>query len=148
MITQIHHVAILTSDITTAIRHYVELIGCAAQEPTTVEKPGVRWRTVLLPLGNGSTSLQLIEPHEGPGMKQLRDGGEGTLFEIGFQCNNIEAFHDHLDERKIQPSDLAGRPLDCRYIESKFGNRYFIVSGDQSRGTRLEFVQICKSQRS
>jgi len=142
MIRQIHHVAILTSDIETAIQHYVKVMGCQAKEPTTVERPGVRWRTVLLPIGNGSTSLQLIEPHEGPGVRELQDGGEGTLFEIGLQCESIEAFHDHLDHLSIEPGDLRGQPLDSRYLESKFGNCYFIIPKDQSRGTRLEIVQI------
>ena len=146
MISQIHHVAILTADIDAAIRHYVDLLGCEAKEPATVEKPGVHWRTVLLPVGtNGGTALQLIEPHEGPGVDELARGGEGTLFEIGFRCEDIEAFHDHLEERGIDASDLREEPIEEGYLESKYGNRYFIVPRSQSRGTRVEVVQFCQS---
>ena len=143
MISQIHHVAILTSNIEKAIRHYVDLLGCEEKEAVTVEKPGVHWRTVMLPMGNGTTSLQLIEPIEGPGVEELQRGGEGTLFEIGFQCEDIEAFHGHLGKRSIQPGDLREEAIDEKYMTSKFGNRYFIVPRDKSQGTRLEFVQIC-----
>ena len=41
MINQIHHVAILTSDINAAIDHYVELLGCERKEAIDVEKPGL-----------------------------------------------------------------------------------------------------------
>ena len=69
MIRQIHHVAILTNDIDAAINHYVDLIGCEKAGPIDVEKPGLRWRSVLLPIGNGTTALQLIQPLEGPGVE-------------------------------------------------------------------------------
>ena len=144
MINQIHHVAILTTDIEAAIDHYVDLLGCARQEPIDVSKPGLRWRSVLLPLGNGTTALQLIEPLEGPGLEQLRRCGEGTLFEIGFDCDDIETFGDHLAARDITPSDLTEIPLDDKYLESKYGNRYYIVPPGDSRATRLEFVQFVK----
>ena len=143
MIRQIHHVAILTFDIEASIRHYVELLGCAEKEPALVEKPGMRWRTVLLPLGNGATNLQLIEPSEGPGLDELRQGGEGTLFEIGFQCEDAEQFANELREKSIKPSDLKEEPIVSPYLTSKFGNRYFIIPEEKSRGTRLEVVQIC-----
>jgi len=143
MISQIHHVAILTSDIDKAIEHYADLLGCERKEPATVEKPGVHWRTVMLPLGDGTTALQLIEPHEGPGVAELEKGGEGALFEIGFRCDDIEAFNGHLAARETSPGDLREEPLDEPYLTSAFGNRYFIVPRDRSRGTRLEFVQFC-----
>ncbi len=142
MIKRLHHVAILTSDIDQAIRHYVDLLGCTEKEPATVEKPGVRWRTVLLPIGDGDTCIQLIEPHEGPGVEELQRGGEGTLFEIGFRCEDIDGFHDHLVDRDIQPGDLREQALSERSLTSKFGNRYFIVPREKSRGTRLEVVQF------
>lgn len=143
MIKQVHHVAILTKDIEQAIRHYVDLLGCEEKEPATVEKPGLHWRTVLLPVGNGTTAIQLIEPHEGPGVEELRRGGEGALFEIGFHCEDVETFGDHLGKREIPPSDLLEEPLQEPYLTSKFGNRYYIVPRKRSRGTRLEFVQFC-----
>ena len=144
MIQQIHHIAILTEDMDTAIQHYVDLLGCEMAEPIDVEKPGVHWRTVLLPIGNGTTALQLIQPLEGPGVEELERGGEGTLFEIGFACEDAEAFGQHLQKREIKPSNLAEEPLQEKYLQSKYGNRFFIVPREKSRGTRLEFVQFCR----
>jgi catechol 2,3-dioxygenase-like lactoylglutathione lyase family enzyme len=143
MIQQIHHVAILTKDIDAAIKHYVDLLGCEMADPIDVEKPGVRWRTVLLSIGNGTTALQLIQPLEGPGVEELERGGEGTLFEIGFACEDAEAFGQHLKGRAIDPSGLKEESLEENYLQSKYGNRFFIVPREKSRGTRLEFVQFC-----
>ena len=143
MIDQIHHVAILTEDIESAIQHYVDVLGCEPKEPIDVEKPGLRWRSVLLPIGNGTTALQLIQPLEGPGVDQLRQGGEGTLFEIGFACADAVAFGEHLREREIDPSDLTENPLQEQFLQSKYGNRFYIVPPMKSRGTRLEFVEFC-----
>ncbi len=143
MIRRIHHVAILTRDIDAAIKHYVDLIGCETAEPIDVDKPGMRWRSVLLPIGNGTTALQLIQPLEGPGVEALEQGGEGTVFEIGFACEDVEAFGQHLALRGIEPADLAGQPLADKYMKSKYGNRVFIISREDSRGTRLEIVQFC-----
>jgi len=144
MINQIHHVAILTKDIEASIRHYVDLLGCKLADPIDVEKPGLRWRSVLLPIGNGTTALQLIEPLEGPGVDELKNGGEGTLFEIGFNCADAENFALHLGERNITPTDLNEDAMDQTYMVSKYGNRFYIVPRDKSRGTRLEFVQFSK----
>jgi catechol 2,3-dioxygenase-like lactoylglutathione lyase family enzyme len=142
MIQQIHHVAILTQDIDTSIKHYVDLLGCEKAEPMDVIKPGLRWRSVLLPIGNGTTALQLIQPLEGPGVEELARSGEGTLFEIGFACEDAEAFGEHLQERAVKPADLTEQALEEKYLQSKYGNRFFIVPRKKSRGTRLEFVQF------
>lgn len=143
MITGIQHVAILTHDIEQAIDRFCDLIGCERKDPAQVDKPGVRLRTVMLPLNPGSkTFLQLIEPQEGPGVEELRKGGEGAIFEIGFETDDIEQFNEHLGQRDITPTDLAGGALPGKFITSKFGNRYFIVQPDDTEGTRLEFVQV------
>jgi catechol 2,3-dioxygenase-like lactoylglutathione lyase family enzyme len=144
MINQIHHVAILTKDIDASIRHYVDLLGCESADPIEVRKPGLRWRSVLLPIGNGTTALQLIEPLEGPGVEEIENGGEGTLFEIGFNCADAETFAHHLNKHDITPSDLNENPIEGTHLTSKYGNRFYIVPRDKSRGTRLEFVQFSK----
>ena len=142
MIRQIHHVAILTSDIEAAIGHYVDLIGCQRRDPVDIQKHGLKWRSVLLPIGNQTTALQLIQPLEGPGVEELNARGEGALFEVGFVCEDADAFVENLRARVVAPSDLAEAAIDTNYIISKYGNRYFIVPRQKSRGTRLEFIQF------
>lgn len=143
MITNLHHVAILTSNIEDAVQFYTNLLGCQSPRIAEVDRPGVKLKSAMLPIGpTGDTYLQLIEPSEGPGVAELERGGEGTLFEVGFQVDEIEATHDQMDAREISPQGLAGDSIEGKYIESKFGNRYFFLPKDKTRGTRLEFVQV------
>ena len=145
MIKQLHHVAILTSNIEEAIQYYCKLLGCQARDPVEVDKGGARLRTVMLPLGpSGTTFLQLIEPEQGPGVEELKRTGEGVIFEIGFQTEDIESFHSHLATMGIEASDLCENPIQKKYLESKYGNRYFVLPRSMARGSRLEIVQICK----
>ena len=146
MLTHIQHVAVLTSNMEEAMAYYVELLEIdRPPEVIDVDRPGVTLRTVMLPVGtDGRTFVQIIEPCEGPGVEELARGGEGALFEIGFEVDDIEAFADRMQTRGIQPSDLAERPIEQKYMESKYGNRYFILPGEKCRGTRTEVVQVCK----
>lgn len=143
MITNLHHVAILTSNIEDAIEYYTNLLGGQTPRIAEVDRPGLKLKSAMLPIGSsGDTYLQLIEPLEGPGVAELEHGGEGTLFEVGFQVEDIEAFHGQMDARNIRPQGLAGDSITGKYVESKFGNRYFFLPKEKTRGTRLEFVQV------
>lgn len=143
MITNLHHVAILTSNIEDAIQFYTNLLGCQSPRIAEVDRPGVKLKSAMLPIGpTGDTYLQLIEPSEGPGVAELERGGEGTLFEVGFQVDDLADLHDQMDAREIRPQGLAGDSIGGKFIESKFGNRYFFLPKDKTRGTRLEFVQV------
>ena len=143
MITNLHHVAILTSNIDEAIEYYTNLLGGQTPRIAEVDRPGIKLKSVMLPIGpSGETYLQLIEPSEGPGVAELERGGEGTLFEVGFQVDDIEAFHDQMDARNIRPQGIAGDSIKSKYVESKFGSRYFFLPKEKTRGTRSEFVQV------
>ena len=143
MITNLHHVAILTSNIEDAVQFYTNLLGGQSPRIAEVDRPGVKLKSAMLPIGpTGDTYLQLIEPSEGPGVAELERGGEGTLFEVGFQVDDLADLHDQMDAREIRPQDLAGDSIEDKFIESKFGNRYFFLPKDITRGTRLEFVQV------
>ena len=148
MITNLHHVAILTANLEKAIEFYMELLGChQAPKIAEVDKPGGKLRSAMLPIGpRGSTFLQILEPEVGPGVKELAEGGEGTLFEMAFQTDDIEGFADRMRSRGVMPSDIAEQPIHEKYIQSKFGNRYFILPGRQLRSTRIEIVQIMKAE--
>ena len=143
MITNLHHCCILTSNMSDAIEYYAELLGCEAPRVAHVDRPGVRLKSAMLPLGPaGETYLQILEPSEGPGAEALARGGEGTIREIGFQVDDIEELHDRLVAKGIKPVDLEGRPISGKYIVSKYGNRYFLLPPDKTRGTQIEVVQV------
>ena len=148
MITNLHHVAILTSNLDEAITYYVDLLDCQEPKIAEVDKPGMKLRSAMLPIGpSGDTFLQIIEPELGPGVKELAQDGEGTLFEMAFQTDDIEDFADKMLDRGITPSNIAEQPIQEKYIQSKFGNRYFILPGKQLRGTRVEVVQMMALQK-
>ena len=147
MLTHIQHVAILTSDMEAAMAYYVDLLEIEnPPEIVDVEKPDVSLRTVMLPIGHdGRTFLQIIEPSKGTGVEELARGGEGTIFEVGFEVDDIEAFQGRMMSKNIEPCDLAGHTINDKYIKSKYGNRYFILPKNKMRGTRTEIVQVCKT---
>jgi hypothetical protein len=126
-----------------SLAYYEELLGCKAPRVAEVDRPGVILKSAMLPLGPaGETYLQILEPSEGPGVEELARGGEGTIREIGFQVDDIEELYDRLVAKGIHPVDLQGRAITGKYIQSTFGNRYFLLPRDKTRGTQIEVVQV------
>ena len=147
MISGLHHVAVLTADIDAAVAQYVALLGGQTPRQVLVDRPGVKLKSAMLPLGKtGATFLQIIQPIEGPGVEELQRGGEGALFEVGFKVEDIEDFNGTLRARGASPLDLAERPITQNFIPSKYGNRYSFVPRSITRGTRVEIVQVMREE--
>ena len=121
MISGLHHVAVLTADIDAAVAQYVALLGGQTPRQVLVDRPGVKLKSAMLPLGKtGATFLQIIQPIEGPGVEELQRGAS--------------------------PLDLAERPITQNFIPSKYGNRYSFVPRSITRGTRVEIVQVMREE--
>jgi catechol 2,3-dioxygenase-like lactoylglutathione lyase family enzyme len=147
VISGLHHVAILTADLDAAVVQFTALLGAEAPRFVLVDQPGVKLKSAMLPLGPAKTTfLQIIEPIEGPGVEELQRGGEGTLFEVGFEVENIEDFNRALRARNAGPLDLAERPIAENFIPSRYGNRYSFVPKSMTRGTRVEVVQVMRRE--
>ena len=143
MIIGLHHVAILTTDMEDTLDFFATLFGSEKPASVAIDKPGLKFRTVMLPIGAaGSTFLQIIEPQEGPGVEELERDGEGALFEIGYRVEDLEAFNERMIAEGIAPVDLQGNPIDGQYLVSSFGNRYSFLPKDKTKGARSEFVQV------
>jgi catechol 2,3-dioxygenase-like lactoylglutathione lyase family enzyme len=143
MISGLHHVAILTPNFEAAVAHFVDLLQVEAPRLVSVDQQGVKLNSAMLTIGKaGTTFLQIIQPIEGPGVEELKRGGEGTLFEVGFQVDDIEGFNSGLRASNSGPVDMVGRPIADNFIPSKFGNRYSFVPASITRGTRVEIVQV------
>ena len=115
MITNLHHVAILTCNMEEAINYYTELLGCDPPAIAKVDKPGMKLLSALIHIGpSGSTYMQLIEPSEGPGVEELASGGEGT-FESSVALMGLKRM-------------MAARSNKVVYLgdSSKFGNRALV----------------------
>jgi catechol 2,3-dioxygenase-like lactoylglutathione lyase family enzyme len=151
LILGIHHVAILTHDIEEALAHYCEFLGCDHPKIVDVYDPEqkVSLKTAMLKIGpTGNTALQIIQPIEGIGCGELEKGGEGTIFEIGYQIDDLEEFNNQMTSKGFGPVNIAEKPISGKFILSKFGNRYSLLPREATRGTRSEFVQIMKKNES
>jgi hypothetical protein len=142
-IKRIHHVGILTSDIVADIESFAQLLRNRPPRIVDVARPAVRLRSAMIPVGlDSGTHVQLIQPQEGPGVRDLLDHGSGVLYELGFEVEDIEAASSAARQAGEIPSDVIGHPIDGDYLISGSGNRYFYLHPTQSRGTRLEFLQV------
>ena len=131
----IHHVAILTRDIEAAIAHYVSVLHFVPGPIRSVERPGARFRTAMLPVSPGADAyVQLIEPSEGPGVAELAHGGEGALLEVGFQVEDMEEVSRQLGAAGRPAVDITGEELTTNYLTSSFGNRYVFFRREDMRG--------------
>ena len=143
MIQRLHHVGILTHDLDAMLAHYLDLLGVERPPISVVDRPDLRLRTTMIATGRvGITPfLQIIEPHLGPGVQELADGGEGTLFEIAFEVAGLEELTSELRDRGIHPEDFSGRPLDSPFATAASGNHYAYLPKGSTRGTRTELIE-------
>jgi hypothetical protein len=142
-ITRVHHVGILTSDIVAGVESFAQLLRNRPTRIVDVARPAVKLRSAMIPVGEDSgTYVQLIQPQEGPGVGDLADRGDGVLYEVGFEVEDIEAASAAAREAGEVPSDLAGNPIDGDYLTASSGNRYFYLQPTKARGTRMEFLQV------
>lgn len=145
MIKKLHHVAILTSNMEAALDFYTDFLNCERSKVISVDKEDMKFKTVLLPIGKeGQTCLQIIEPSKGPGVEELEKNGEGTIFEIGYEAEDMDKLYEQLSEKGIKPANFAGVHIEDKYMVSSFGNKYFFIPKDKMRNTRTEVVQIMK----
>jgi hypothetical protein len=135
-------VAILSSNIRETINYFTEHFMCSASNIASVEKPGFRLKSAMLAIGPDSGSfLQIIEPIEGPGVSELSKHGEGSLYEIALEVENIEEFYDQVAAKGLIPTDFLGRPISTKFLVASSGNKYFYLPVAQTRGTRIEIIQ-------
>ena len=109
MITNIHHVAILTSNIDEAIKFYIDFLNCDKPKVISVEKKGMKFKSSMLPIGDGKTCLQILEPAEGKGVEELCKNGEGVLARFGRNNGNFEMVITKCTVFEPSPEDIKKR---------------------------------------
>jgi len=140
MVVRIHHVGIATANIEDALQLYFNIFGCQPTKVLNVEKPGLSLRTAMLSLG--SSHLQLIEPHVGPGIDELKARGEGTILEMALEVEDIEKFYEQMKALNIEPVNIMGEPISTKFLTASSGNRYFYLPQNKTRGTKVEIYQV------
>jgi catechol 2,3-dioxygenase-like lactoylglutathione lyase family enzyme len=147
MIRRLHHVGIVTSDIEAAVRHYTSMFGCATPTIIGIDRPGLKFRTAMVSVAPGSGGhVQLIEPEIGFGVEELRSKGEGTIIELAFEVDDIEAFSRQMHEQGMPPLNLLGQPIDSPYLVASSGNRYLYLPRERNFGTSIEIIQVMPKQ--
>jgi catechol 2,3-dioxygenase-like lactoylglutathione lyase family enzyme len=142
VIRRLHHVGVLTDDIEAMLTYYAALLGVARPPITNVERPRLRLRTAMIPTGpDATTYLQIIEPRLGPGVAELADHGNGALFEIAFEVDDLPALTQALRGQGVEPEDFAGQPLDGPFAVAASGNRFAYLPSAATRGTRTELIE-------
>jgi hypothetical protein len=142
-IKRIHHVGILTADIEAAVESYALLLTNRPRRIVDVARPGVRLRSAMIPVGEGSgTHVQLIQPVEGPGVNELEKGGEGVIYEVAFEVVDIAAANQAARQAGEFPTDLAGAHFEGPYLTASSGSRYFYLQPTPQRGTRFELIEV------
>jgi catechol 2,3-dioxygenase-like lactoylglutathione lyase family enzyme len=142
-ITRLHHVGILVADIDAAVEVYAGLLQNRPPRIVDVAREAIRLRSAMIPVGHSSgTYIQLIQPQEGPGVDEMAEGGEGVLFEVAFEVEDVEAAVVAARRAGDTPSDLAGIPIEGSYLTASSGNRYFYLQPTHSRATLMEFIQV------
>lgn len=138
---RMHHVAVLTRDIDRAVANYAETLGSDRPEIRSVDAPGIQLRTAMIrPGSHPSASIQLIEPQVGPGVVELERDGEGALYEVAWEVDDVDAAAKEMLSSGARLVDMAGREIDAP-ITARSGSRYFYLRRDATGGTRTEVIQ-------
>jgi methylmalonyl-CoA/ethylmalonyl-CoA epimerase len=145
MIRRLHHVGILTHDIAAAVERYERLLDAPTPSVRHVTQPAFELWTTMVAAGAGSGShVQLIQPVVGPGVADLQERGEGTLYEVAFEVDDIEAVSASFRASGLAPCDLAGAPIEGACLVASSGNRYFYLAPAQTGGTHIEFIEVAR----
>jgi catechol 2,3-dioxygenase-like lactoylglutathione lyase family enzyme len=146
MIKRLHHVGILTHDIEAASDRFRRLLDAPASPIRHVTQPAFSLWTTMIAAGLESGSfVQLIQPEIGPGAADLAASGEGSLYEIAFEVDDIETASASFRADGLVPCDIAGNPIDRAFLVASSGNRYFYLSPAQTGGTHIEIIQVVAS---
>lgn len=119
---------------------YVKTFDCEPAKIISVEKPGLKFRAVMLSLGG--SHLQVIEPEIGLGVEELKQTGEGAIFEMALEVDDIEGFYDRVKSQGVTPVGLDGNPIQTKFVTATSGNRYFYLPREMVLGTNIEIYQI------
>jgi NAD(P)-dependent dehydrogenase (short-subunit alcohol dehydrogenase family) len=140
-IRRLDHVAILTRSMERSIEHYADFLGVERPLIRDIDRPGLKLRTAMIRAGKESDAhIQLIEPAVGPGVVELQRDGDGAIFEIAFEVEDIDEAADLLLAGGARLEDIRANAVDGP-LTAASGNRFFYLSRDHTQGTRTEIVQ-------
>ena len=137
---KIDHVAFLVKRIDEAAKFYRDTFGCGSAKVFEMDESGSRIRYALLPMEQNY--IELIEPVSGILKDIMETEGEGYLYEVCFEVDDIERFCNKMTEKGIALVDINGVPLgDRKFLSAPSGNKYVYLSQKNTFGTRIEILE-------
>jgi len=146
----IDHIGILVKDIEKAMKFYENLFGWKIpdEEPYRgkigfVDEPGFKYKYALLKAAN-NVYLELLEPVEGPWVKDLREKGEGAFHYICAEVEDIDKMTGQLADMGIKPTfsaDFQTSLTEKKYIVTPSRNKIAFLPRERTMGTRWELIE-------
>jgi catechol 2,3-dioxygenase-like lactoylglutathione lyase family enzyme len=132
------------------IKFYQEALGCGREKHFSVNNSDEEMNYVYLPFPKGDNYVELLAPVRGPSLEFLKKKGQGTMFELCVEVDNIEEFYDEMKKRGITLCDPMNRPLT---EEKKWcmipgdDNKYAYLPVEKTFGTTIEILERCSWSR-
>jgi catechol 2,3-dioxygenase-like lactoylglutathione lyase family enzyme len=145
MKVKLDHIGILVDNIDKEIiEFYQQAFGCEREKYFRVKNDDEEMNYVYLPFPKGDNYVELLAPVRGPSKDLLKKKGQGTMFELCVEVENMEKFYDEMKQRDITLCDPMGKPLPP---EKKWcsipgdDNKYAYMPVVKTFGTTIELLE-------
>ena len=145
MKAKLDHVGILVQNLDNEIiDFYRQVFGCELPRHFQVKNKDEEMNYVYLPFPKGDNYVELLAPVRGPSKEFLEKKGQGTMFELCVEVENIEEFYDEMKKKGVTLCDPMGKPLTP---EKKWcsipgdDNKYAYLPVEKTFGTTIEILE-------
>jgi catechol 2,3-dioxygenase-like lactoylglutathione lyase family enzyme len=145
MKVKLDHIGILVENLDKEIiEFYQQVFGCEREKHFHLKNKDEEINYVYLPFPKGDNYVELLAPVSGPSKDFLKKKGQGTMFELCVEVENMDKFYDEMKKRGITLVDSMGNPLPP---EKKWcsiqgdDNKYAYMPVDKTFGTTIELLE-------
>jgi catechol 2,3-dioxygenase-like lactoylglutathione lyase family enzyme len=145
MKVKLDHIEILVENLDKGIiEFYQQVFGCEREKYFHVKNDAEEINYVYLPFPKGDNYVELLAPVRGPSQDYLKKKGQGTMFELCVEVENMEKFYDEMKKKDITLCDSMGKSLPS---EKKWcsipgdDNKYAYMPVDKTFGTTIELLE-------
>jgi len=146
MKAKLDHVGIVVSNLEKAMKFYSEMFGWKVPDEPPYNKileidvPGERTRYALLK-ANENTYVELLQPIEGPWLRRLKERGEGAMWELCIEVEDMQKFLKEIEKRGVKPLDRFDQPTDKKYELAPSGAKFLYLPPEKCFGTWIEILE-------
>lgn len=145
MKVKLDHIGILVENLDKEIiDFYQQVFGCEREKYFHVKNDDEEINYVYLPFPKGDNYVELLAPVRGPSKDYLKKKGQGTMFEMCVEVENMEKFYDEMKTKGITLCDPTGKPLSpgkkwCSIPGDD--NKYAYMPLEKTFGTTIELLE-------